>query len=381
MSSAASLTLDTTSSITTTSSTTSSSLVHSGGVTYYANAHRQRGGICIGTIWCCIISSKNNHVNNSKQQRSNLFAHSLSNLFRGGNATIDPCNIRNAIPMYCILIGHVLYAYESEAEYIRGETPIHLWTIVGASIWFPQRKQQPQQPPPVTSAKKTTEKGKLLLSLQRRMLQHPHPPRQSRLRAVSRFVTNQGTQVYCWTNTINHYDCMIWLSSIQTGLQLSLEYSDITPAVMPVVPPIIPKAAAATSTTVSNDTLATTTPSAISSSSIRYCRVCGVLAASNANSAALSIVDPNFYSSAATQQQQQQQHYIPLIQYGIEDKYGPPGNDNGPASPSNASKSSLSNSHTTTINPNYYVCTNCNIAQGVVQYIQFHTYSLHCGCH
>ena len=363
--------------------------IHNGGVTYYANAHRQRGGICIGTIWCCIISSKNNHVNNSKHhhhsQRSNLFTvttNSLTNLFRGGNNTvIDPCNIRNAIPMYCILIGHVLYAYESEVEYLRGETPIHLWTMVGASIWFPQRKQSQQsQQTMIASAnsQKTTDKSTAAAAA----------TATATTSSSFRFVTNQGTQVYCWTNSINHYDCMIWLSSIQTGLQLSLEYSDITPAVMPVVPPIIPKVnplnhhnhhatnnTTSSSKTTSNDMLANTTPSAISTSSIRYCRVCGVLAASNANSVTLSIVDPNFYSSAAysTQQQQQQQHYIPLIQYGIEDKYGPPGNDNGPASPSNASNhtSSHQNSTMTIINPNYYVCTNCNIAQGVVQYIQF----------
>ena len=141
------------------SSNTSSNLVvvttttttHSatGGVTYYANAHRQRGGICIGTIWCCIITSKNNHVNNSKQQQrssmNQLFTNSFSNfIFRGGNtAVVDPCNIRNAIPMYCILMGsHVLYAYESETEYVRGDTPIHIWTIVGASVWFPHARKK-----------------------------------------------------------------------------------------------------------------------------------------------------------------------------------------------------------------------------------------------
>ena len=65
---------------------------------------------------------------------------------------------------------------------------------------------------------------------------------------------------------------------------------------------------------------------------------------------------------------------MPLVQYGIEDKYGPPGHDNGPASPSNHTSSHTNNVSSSynnnNPNPNYYVCTNCNIAQGVVQYIQ-----------
>jgi hypothetical protein len=278
------------------------------GMTYFA-ANRQRGGICSGTIACCVVNSQSASASISGGKRLPIV---LSSLFR---STIDPCDVRNATPMYCMLTGHVLTCFESENAQSRGDTPLYIWYIVGASAWVPQQLKSA-----LASSKSTKT-------------QHPS--------TSFRFVTNQGTQVYCWNST--EQDCTIWLSSIQTGLEYSIAHTDLTPIVMPVVPPLIPKQAI---------------PSSNPKSPLRYCRVCGVIASSIGAFAGTtsSIIDSTSGSTAQGNNNYTANQYLtPLPQHGVEDRHGTP----------------IRTSSGSTYDPNYFVCNGCCIAQGVVHYIHW----------
>ena len=283
----------------------------SSGMTYFA-ANRQRGGICSGTIGCCVVNSQS--ASATLSGASKRLPVVLSSIFR---STIDPCDVRNATPFYCILAGHVLTCYETESSFRKGDTPLYIWYIVGASAWVPQQ-----------------QKSSSLGSSRSSKTQQPS--------TSFRFVTNQGTQVYCWTST--EQDCTVWLSSIQTGLEYSVAHADLTPIVMPVVPPLIPK-----------QSMPLSTPKV----PLRYCRVCGVMASTiGSGTSNTSMIDTsavstttqgnNIYGAA-------NQYLIPLPQHGVEDRQGPP----------------IRTASGYTCDPNYFVCNGCCIAQGVVHYIQW----------
>jgi hypothetical protein len=278
------------------------------GMTYFA-ANRQRGGICSGTIACCVVNSQSATTTSSGGKRLPVV---LSSLFR---STVDPCDVRNATPIYCILTGHVLTCFETESAYRRGDTPLYIWYIVGASAWVPQQ-----------------QKSTLALNKSTKM-QHPS--------TSFRFVTNQGTQVYCWNST--EQDCTIWLSSIQTGLEYSIAHADLTPIVMPVVPPLIPKQAI---------------PASSPKVPLRYCRVCGIIASSVGAviGTTSSILDSTSVSTAQGNSSYTANQYLtPLPQHGVEDRHGTP----------------IRTSSGQTLDPNYFVCNGCCIAQGAVHYIQW----------
>jgi hypothetical protein len=143
-------------------------------------AKRDRG-VCRGSLWC--------------QEKASFFqrassADSSKSLY------------------YCLLVGANLEMYESIQAYQRGDHPVSMVRIVGASAWNP-----------------SSNSSATLASAD--------------ARSSFRLVTEQGTHLYCAAPTSTCRD--LWLGALHSGLDRSLLEVGI-PKQQPLQPPNPPKA-------------------------------------------------------------------------------------------------------------------------------------------
>lgn len=138
---------------------------------------RRKHGVCLGTLWLGLEYQPNKSSDNSAK------SFSTGNHSKKIVTTLE----------LCLLVGVHMETYECVQSYLKGDFPLHIWKIVGASAWNPKM---------VTSDSSNTNNHSTATE------------------TSFRLVTELGSHIQCTASTNICRD--LWLEALYSGLDRSL---------------------------------------------------------------------------------------------------------------------------------------------------------------